>query len=56
MMDCSFSMQSCKSSFILSGVLRSHTEASANDLGKWQQSIGALQQAHINLKGDPVDE
>lgn len=56
MMDYSFSMQSRKSPPPLSGALHSHTEASANDLSKWQQSIGALQQVHINLVGDPVDE
>ena len=56
MMDSSFSMQSCKSPRPLSGALCSHTEANANDLSKWQQSIGALQRVHINLAGDPVDE
>ena len=56
MMDYSFSMQSCKSPPTLSGALCSGTQANANDLSKWQQSIGALQQVHINLAGDPVDE
>lgn len=56
MMDYSFSMQSCKSPHPLSGALCSLMEASANDLSKWQQSTGALQQVHINLVGDPVDE
>lgn len=56
MMDYSFSMQSCKSPHPVSGALCSHTEANANDLSKWQQSIGAMQQVHINLAGDPVDE
>lgn len=56
MMDYSFSMQSCKSLHPLSGALCSLMAASANDLSKWQQSTGALQQVHINLVGDPVDE
>lgn len=55
-MDRSFSMQSCKSLHPLSGALCSHMEANANDLSKWQQSIEALYQVHINLVGDPVDK
>lgn len=58
MMDCSLSMQTCKSLQPLwSGAFCSHTEAIANDHSKWQQSIEALLlQLHINLAGDPVDE
>lgn len=56
MMDYSFSMQSCKSPPPLSGSLFSSAQANANDLSKWQQSIAALQQVHINLVGDPADE